>query len=338
MKKIARILMLGVLWVFGGVGVRADIAGGDCEAPVDAVYVDGTCGSSDGTGSTNCPLSTISEGLAEAEFLGITNVIAISGVYPENVRLKDGIQLIAKSEVDLLHRLSFAVIIPTSTVESVVFGANNAALKYFWVVGNVALRNCDNMLVQGNIIDTRKESVALAVVSDADANRIENNLVIGVYSSNVPSVVQLESNSDTNVFLNNTFFMLYSGPSNKVPRRVVRIFDGLNANEFRNNIADAKVSLGNTWCGFGADGANHTTVVTYTKTGPKNDNVTLSSTCITVGPANFVSPLPTGYDYSLTTTSVCVDSGDPSTTYNDPDGTRNDMGAHGGPNALDLAP
>jgi len=39
-------------------------------------------------------------------------------------------------------------------------------------------------------------------------------------------------------------------------------------------------------------------------------------------------------DWSLQEGSPCIDAGDPDPIYNDPDGTRNDMGAYGGPNAL----
>ncbi len=36
-------------------------------------------------------------------------------------------------------------------------------------------------------------------------------------------------------------------------------------------------------------------------------------------------------DYRLTNSSICIDAGDPNTSSNDSDGTRNDMGAFGGP-------
>jgi hypothetical protein len=38
-------------------------------------------------------------------------------------------------------------------------------------------------------------------------------------------------------------------------------------------------------------------------------------------------------DYHLDIGSPCIDTGNPATEYNDPDGTRNDMGAYGGPGA-----
>jgi len=35
-------------------------------------------------------------------------------------------------------------------------------------------------------------------------------------------------------------------------------------------------------------------------------------------------------DFSLLSGSPCIDAGNPSSEFNDPDGTRNDMGAFGG--------
>ncbi len=40
---------------------------------------------------------------------------------------------------------------------------------------------------------------------------------------------------------------------------------------------------------------------------------------------------PTDDDWTLSATSICVDAGNPSSTYYDTDGSRNDMGAYGGP-------
>lgn len=46
--------------------------------------------------------------------------------------------------------------------------------------------------------------------------------------------------------------------------------------------------------------------------------------------------MPNGFNYRLDTGSICIDAGDPSASYNDPDGTPNDMGAYGGPDCLDF--
>lgn len=42
--------------------------------------------------------------------------------------------------------------------------------------------------------------------------------------------------------------------------------------------------------------------------------------------------LPSGIlDFRLRPVSPCIDTGDPNQKYNDRDGTRNDIGAYGGP-------
>ena len=44
------------------------------------------------------------------------------------------------------------------------------------------------------------------------------------------------------------------------------------------------------------------------------------------------SELPSGIlDFRLSPVSPCIDAGDPAAGYNDRDGTRNDIGAYGGP-------
>jgi hypothetical protein len=42
---------------------------------------------------------------------------------------------------------------------------------------------------------------------------------------------------------------------------------------------------------------------------------------------------PENNDYTLQTLSPCINTGDPDPLYNDSDGTRNDMGAYGGPDS-----
>ncbi len=80
---------------------------------------------------------------------------------------------------------------------------------------------------------------------------------------------------------------------------------------------------------------------------------TVTYTCITggfTGEGNidvdplFMTPtagIGTAYDglsaeWWLQDGSPCIDAGNPDPIYNDPDGTQNDMGAYGGPNALEL--
>jgi hypothetical protein len=45
-----------------------------------------------------------------------------------------------------------------------------------------------------------------------------------------------------------------------------------------------------------------------------------------------------GGDYRLKSNSPLIDAGDPSSTYYDPDGSRNDIGLYGGPKSWGTAP
>ena len=54
------------------------------------------------------------------------------------------------------------------------------------------------------------------------------------------------------------------------------------------------------------------------------------------GDPGFMLVNPIGGAYFLSPNSLCRDRGCPVTQYNDPDGSRNDMGAYGGPDALDF--
>ncbi len=57
------------------------------------------------------------------------------------------------------------------------------------------------------------------------------------------------------------------------------------------------------------------------------NNVTSGIGCITANPMYVTD----GVDFHLQSGSPCIDKGDPDTSYNDTDGSRNDMGAYGGP-------
>lgn len=66
-----------------------------------------------------------------------------------------------------------------------------------------------------------------------------------------------------------------------------------------------------------------------------DDNAVSTSEHVRLGSGNTTEdPLFTnavGEDFSLRSTSPCIDDGNPSSSYNDADGTRNDKGAYGGP-------
>ncbi|MBL7157590.1 MAG: right-handed parallel beta-helix repeat-containing protein, partial [Candidatus Omnitrophica bacterium] len=96
---------------------------------------------------------------------------------------------------------------------------------------------------------------------------------------------------------------------------------------------------------YGDDGSIKNCIVwgTGAKIGGKlNKKVTYSDAKgITKGKGNIIpaeDPMfesPASADFRLKVGSPCINKGDPKSQYNDPDRTRNDMGAYGGPGAAD---
>jgi hypothetical protein len=99
---------------------------------------------------------------------------------------------------------------------------------------------------------------------------------------------------------------------------------------FINNIVAGN---GSTW-GLDAPGV----VVEYNDLWGHTSNLgPATSKGATMLEANPEFALPSVGDFTLAKSSPCIDAGDPDPGYNDPDGSRNDMGAFGGPEG-DWAP
>jgi len=186
----------------------------------------------------------------------------------------------------------------------------------FEVVGS------DNVLISQNIIANNTSSSSAGAIKCTDSSiEITNNLIVnnsGSYSafilmnnSNVELINNTIANNEATGVNAYPFFILTSDPI------------------IKNCIISDNNSI------FFASG---TIDVTYT--------------CISGGYEGtgnidedplFVAPTAgegTGYDglaasWWLQEGSLCIDAGDPDAMYNDIDGTRNDMGAYGGPNGLE---
>lgn len=93
------------------------------------------------------------------------------------------------------------------------------------------------------------------------------------------------------------------------------------------------IVTGNTTYGIGVVNTSVPTDITYTDVWNNGQNYHYCSPgqgCISINPL-YVNE-PEG-DYHLQPQSPCIDSGNPLPQYDDPDGSRNDMGAYGGPEA-----
>ena len=74
---------------------------------------------------------------------------------------------------------------------------------------------------------------------------------------------------------------------------------------------------------------NHLSVADSLRFNYYGDYCEADSTDISLDPM-FVNALSD--DFHLSSGSPCTDAGNPDPAYNDPNGSRNDMGAYGGPN------
>jgi nitrous oxidase accessory protein NosD len=167
-------------------------------------------------------------------------------------------------------------------------------------------------------------------VNNSAETDIINNLIYSVTSGNYDSLfgVQFNNSSDLD-FINNTIYDIektaYYGVSYGVYISACTNFDG------RNNVVNKIAAGGYFQSAYGVS-APAGTVWEYNdvydnRSGNYVDGITQGTGCINANPL-FVNP---GTDFHLASGSPCINTGDPNSIYNDWDGSRNDMGAYGGP-------
>ena len=150
-----------------------------------------------------------------------------------------------------------------------------------------------------------------------DSPLIENNVI---YNNNWRGICTWNSISNPTI-RNNT---------------IVKNQIGISYHNFSTPIIENNIIVDNTHIGIsgsttaGEDNCHYNDVygneINY-------DDATPGVGAISVNPL-FVDSA--GNDYHLQAGSPCIDTGNPLAQYNDLDGTRNDMGAYGGPNAEDI--
>jgi parallel beta-helix repeat protein len=133
---------------------------------------------------------------------------------------------------------------------------------------------------------------------------------IRIYSGSGPTLIN-------NTFSHNTSYPNYGGN--------VSVSD-FGAPVFMNNI----VAYATEGCGFRVIGVSPTPVLSfnlfYENFGGNYVGLAPGTGDVVGNPA-FVGGLASAYDYHLTSTSAAINAGNPDPAYNDPDQTRNDIGA-----------
>ncbi|HUC84498.1 MAG TPA: right-handed parallel beta-helix repeat-containing protein [Candidatus Acidoferrales bacterium] len=271
------------------------------------------------------------------------------GTYHENLVLKSGVNVVGSGWSSTILQGNDT----TNVVQA--WSVTNVRFAGFTITGSgTAGYNVDNgvdcesstILLEDNEITANV--IGLNIYSGSPI--IRNNIFVGngcpSRGCNYESAAIWSGYStpviDNNLIVNNTCDAIYinSAPSaGQIINNTIANNEGAGVNTeygdasvIKNNIltgntygiagfdTDALISYNDVW---GNTGANY-----YTYGGP------------TVGPGpgdissnpQFDPTSPSGF--GLATGSPCIHAGDPNPLYNNPDGTRNTMGAFGGPNAV----
>ena len=278
---------------------------------------------------------TIQQGVSMA-FSGDT-VLVSPGIYNETVYMREGVKLIGTNKEN--------TIISGMGEYYVIKGADNSQISGFTIKNGFHGINCGVNYPPGSpeISDNIITEVDYAItVGGGAAPTIRNNLVTNVGGGIV-------SRSGSPIIKNNIFC--------DSTDTAIELLDGSHA-MIINNVIDSVGPFGGwgIYIGSTADTATiKNNIFTNLDVGinnPDSSSISFSyNNFWTVaceyrnggywGPANGVGDLSVdpvfvdsgSHDYHLQSGSLCINAGDPNPVYNDPDDTRNDMGAYGGPSA-----
>ena len=261
-----------------------------------------------------------------------------AGAYMEKITMKEGVDLIGSgAEYTSIYY---------ATSKHVITGASNCTLKSFTISSGKTGSgiNCQNislMNISCNIIKNNKTYGIYCDGSNSPSLTICNNKITdcntgisGAYScvirNNIISIIKYGGIGGSHCIISNNIindcsvgFSANSGSNSILTNNIIT-----NCREYGIkgycppfNACSAMPALfyNNLW----------------------NNNTNYGSN-VSKGPSDIsVDPLfidSNNGDYNFSSNSPCRDAGSPEVSFNDPDGTRNDIGAYGGPSAINWKP
>ena len=291
-------------------------------------------GSAQGDGTSSKPFSKIKEGI-DFSFKGDT-VFVLPGEYTEDVVMKEGIALIGSgaSTTKIISSNSNGAVLTAShtTVQGFTFQvARGIVVKgsYSTISENILIHqgsgfdvgifpgSYEHIVISKNILMNFSIGIQAVGMPNPPLSpiMIRNNIIYG--STGVQNVF-----SNLN-FVNNTFIVAGSGVAISVGIGSTAIMNncfagypsqgGYVRSVLKPQLGSFQLEYNNRW-NFNGDMAD-----------------TLSSTNISVDPL-FINVAKN--NYHLGNGSLCINAGNSLPEYNDKDGTRNDIGAYGGPYPL----
>jgi hypothetical protein len=265
-------------------------------------------GSDSHPGSAAQPFATIQHAINVAVSGDAVSVAA--GTYSENVIMKSGVSVIGESPAVT------SIMGAASTNGVVLFDSiRNAVLKGFRITVSNPVSGVDRGVVFQGATDST------AVIQ----NCIITNVQYGIFVWN-------PSGLDPTPTIQNNILFAVPDIHGIFDEQGIYIGNIATAPTIRNNIITRYA-----YAGIHVVAGNNlpTPIIEYNdvySNGDGGDYVNYESQ---TGINGNISVLPRfvslGVDFNLGEGSPCIDAGDPDSQYNDPDGSRNDMGAFGGP-------
>lgn len=336
-----------------------------CSTPTSIVYVDAKDGMSlkkGGSGSEGCPVNNISDGITIAGKLGLNEVevVGYEKIYyrekltidVDNLTIRGvkGVSKTRDSELSL-PKIHF----PKTLGHLIEIKGSNVTFENFILYNRgIKVSGASNVSLNKNIIFQNKTGTPFEVSGGAQSIEFNNNLVMYKRAGSDPMML-IGSLSKNIQIINNTFhFYDYSEAAMK--NYDVKFIEtgGLVQNlTLQNSILEYtpyvdSLSYETSPHGdvYGFDLNTFAAIafkIKYNKLPDQHQDpsgyLSIDSTNTEVSrhwynKADFVDPQPSGDNYQLQSSSSFIDVGNPDSSYDDIDGSPNDLGAYGGGDPL----